>query len=129
MSRIRGKDTKPELAIRSFLHKQRFRFRLHRKDLPGSPDIVLPRYRTVIFVHGCYWHRHEGCRYAYQPKSRKEFWETKFNNNVERDRKASGRLQELGWQVIVVWECEVKKQLSAVLGRICDNLRENSNVS
>ena len=108
MSRIKSRDTKPELIVRSLLHRLGYRFRLHRKDLPGSPDIVLPKYRTVIFVHGCYWHRHEGCRYAYNPKSRVDFWQEKFRKNVERDRKARQAVEKLGWQVHVIWECETK---------------------
>lgn len=107
MSRIRGKNTAPELAVRSLLHRLGYRFRLHSKDLPGHPDIVLPRYRTVIFVHGCYWHRHEGCRFAYMPKSRVGFWRHKFRQNIQRDKKAKKDLQNLGWRVIIVWECEV----------------------
>ena len=87
MSRIRGSDTKPELLVRSLLHRMGYRFRLHRKDLPGRPDIVLPKYRTVIFVHGCFWHRHKGCKYAYTPKSRTDFWQNKFQGTVERDKR------------------------------------------
>ncbi len=108
MSRIRGKNTKPELIVRSMLHRMGYRFRLHRKNLPGCPDIVLPKHRTVIFVHGCYWHRHPRCRYAYEPKSRTEFWNRKFQENVKRDKKNQAQLEELGWRVRVVWECEVK---------------------
>lgn len=108
MSRIRSRDTKPELIVRRLLHRMGYRFRLHRKDLPGSPDIVLPRDRTVIFVHGCFWHRHEGCRCAYNPKSRVDFWQKKFLQNVERDRKVRHELKNLGWRVLVVWECETK---------------------
>ena len=107
MSNIRGKDTKPELLVRSFLHRSGFRFRLHRKDLPGRPDFVLPRYRTVIFVHGCFWHRHPGCPKATVPEVRKEFWEEKFRRNVERDRRSRRALEDLGWRVIVLWECRI----------------------
>ena len=107
MSRIRCKDTSPEIAVRSLLHQLGYRFRLHRKDLPGSPDIVLPRYRTTIFVHGCFWHRHQGCRLAYLPKSRVEFWEKKFADNIKRDFLARKALKSAGWRVIVVWECEL----------------------
>jgi DNA mismatch endonuclease (patch repair protein) len=106
MSRIRGKDTKPELAVRSMLHRMGYRFRLHVKDLPGKPDIVLPKYRTVIFVHGCFWHRHPRCKYAYAPKSRARFWRWKLDENVNRDRKARRALRVLGWRVLTVWECE-----------------------
>lgn len=107
MSRIRGKDTSPELVVRSLLHKLGFRFRLHVKDLPGKPDIVLPRYRTVIFVHGCFWHRHARCKLAYTPKSRVRFWKSKFAGNVARDKKACAQLRRQGWKVLTVWECSV----------------------
>ncbi len=109
MSRIRSGNTKPERLVRSLLHRMGYRFRLHRKDLPGRPDIVLPGRRTVILVHGCYWHRHPGCRLAYTPKSNIAFWEAKFNENVNRDQRQRSRLSELGWNVITVWECETKE--------------------
>ena len=108
MSRIKSKDTKPEKVVRSLLHKLGFRFRLHRKDLPGSPDIVLPKYRKIIFVHGCYWHRHEGCRLAYKPKSNVTFWNNKFKENTDRDKNNKTKLESLGWHVHVIWECETK---------------------
>ncbi len=107
MSGIRGKDTRPERTVRSSLHKSGLRFRIHRKDLPGTPDIVLPRYNAVILVHGCFWHRHPHCRFAYTPASRREFWTAKFDENVARDRQKQKRLRDLGWRVFVVWECEV----------------------
>ena len=107
MSRVRSKNTKPELAVRSILHRMGYRFRLHRKDLPGCPDIVLPKYKTVIFVHGCFWHQHPGCKYAYNPKSRKTFWQKKFRQNVEQGKKVRKKLTRLGWKVIVIWECEL----------------------
>lgn len=106
MSRIRGKDTKPELAVRHLAHSMGYRFRLHRRDLPGKPDLVFPRLRKVVFVHGCFWHQHSGCRYAYQPKSRIEFWRAKFLANKRRDRAALIALNDLGWDTLVVWECE-----------------------
>jgi len=108
MSQIKGKNTKPELKVRSFLHKQGFRFRLHRKDLPGCPDIVLSKYNTVIFVHGCFWHRHSDCKYAYKPKSKLDFWENKFKRTIERDRTNIEDLKKKGWNVLIVWECETK---------------------
>lgn len=108
MSRIKNRDTKPEIIVRSILHRKGYRFRLHRKDLPGNPDIVLPRYKTIIFVHGCFWHRHAGCKFAYQPRSRMEFWQAKFENNVSRDAKVQGRLAEIGWNVHTIWECQTK---------------------
>ncbi|WP_373653311.1 very short patch repair endonuclease [Schlesneria sp. DSM 10557] len=107
MSRIRNRDTKPELIVRSLLHRMGYRFRLHRKDLPGKPDIVLPKYRTVIFVHGCFWHRHKGCRFAYTPKSRIEFWNDKFATNCRRDASVMASLAERGWNTVIIWECQV----------------------
>lgn len=107
MSRIRSKDTKPELALRSALHRMGFRFRVNARQLPGKPDIVLPKYRTVIFVHGCFWHRHEGCKIASTPKSNTGFWVEKFERNIDRDRSAAEKLAQLGWKVIVAWECEL----------------------
>jgi len=109
MSRIRGRDTGPELLVRSALHRAGYRFRLHRKDLPGRPDVVLPKYRTIVFVHGCFWHRHAGCRLAYTPKSRAAFWNAKFEANVERDRRNARELHRLGWKVVTVWECEADR--------------------
>ena len=106
MSRIRSKDTSPEKTVRSLLHRLGYRFRLHRRDLPGKPDIVLPKHSTVIFVHGCFWHRHEGCKYAYTPKSRIEFWNAKFQTNAQRDVAVQDQLRALGWRIIIVWECE-----------------------
>jgi DNA mismatch endonuclease (patch repair protein) len=106
MSRIRSRDTGPELLVRSALHRAGYRFRLHSKDLPGRPDIVLPKYRTVVFVHGCFWHRHPGCRFAYTPKSRVAFWNDKFRANVGRDRRNARALRAIGWKVITVWECQ-----------------------
>ena len=105
MSRIGNRDTRPELLVRSALHRAGYRFRLQSKKLPGRPDVVLPRYRTVVFVHGCFWHRHRACRYAYTPKSRVEFWNGKFAANVERDRRSARELRALGWHVVTVWEC------------------------
>lgn len=108
MSRVKSKNTKPELMIRSILHKEGYRFRVHRKDLPGKPDIVLPRYKTVIFVHGCFWHQHEGCPDSKRPSTNIEFWNSKLNENIARDKKNKIKLRELGWEVFVIWECEIK---------------------
>lgn len=108
MSGIKGKNTKPELLLRSALHKLGFRFRIQRKDLPGKPDIVLPKYKTIIFIHGCFWHRHLGCKYAYTPKSNIEFWTSKLEGNVIRDRLTEKALEEMGWRILIVWECEIK---------------------
>ena len=110
MSRIRGVNTKPELLVRSLLHGMGFRYRLHVRALPGCPDIVLPRWKSAVLVHGCFWHRHHGCRLAYTPKSRKAFWTKKFQGNVNRDKKASTLLRRLGWRVFVVWECELQNR-------------------
>lgn len=107
MAAIKSKDTKPEITVRSFLHRAGFRFRKNVKEMPGKPDIVLPKYRTVLFVHGCFWHQHKGCPNATMPKSREEFWIKKLAGNVERDRKVSLKLHEAGWNVVTVWECEV----------------------
>lgn len=107
MSQIKCKNTAPEMLVRSTLHAMGYRFRLHSRGLPGRPDIVLPKYRIVLFVHGCFWHRH-GCRFSYIPKSRVTFWQSKFNQNVERDRKVFRALKSLGWKVVTVWECEAK---------------------
>lgn len=108
MSGVRGRDTKPERLVRSVLHQLGYRFRLHRRDLPGRPDIVLPRFGAVIFVHGCFWHRHLGCRYTTTPTTRAEFWQRKFDENVERDRRTLNALGEAGWRILCVWECETR---------------------
>ena len=115
MSAIKSKNTKPEIKVRKVLHSMGYRFRLHSKDLPGSPDIVLPKYKTVIFVHGCFWHRHENCKYASNPKTRKEFWESKFKANVKRDLEIQEKIKILDWRSVVIWECETKN---------IENLRE-----
>ena len=107
MSRIRGKDSQPELALRRVLHRLGLRYRLHAKELPGKPDLVFPRYKTVVFVHGCFWHRHEGCKIATTPKSNTPFWVEKFDKNVVRDSRVATTLRDLGWHVFVVWECEL----------------------
>ena len=109
MSRIRGKNTTPELVVRQYLHAEGFRFRIHVKKLPGCPDVVLPKYRTCIFVNGCFWHGHRGCRYATRPKSNAEFWQTKIQNNIRRDELSAQALDTMGWRIITVWECELKK--------------------
>lgn len=109
MSRIRGRNTKPEMLVRRSAHALGYRFRLHRKDLPGSPDLVFPSRKIALFVHGCFWHRHEDCRIAYMPKSNETFWQDKFARNVERDRKAMCALEALGWTPMVVWECQTRK--------------------
>jgi DNA mismatch endonuclease (patch repair protein) len=122
MSHIRSKDTKPEMAVRSLLHRMGYRFRLHKRELPGCPDIVLPKYNSVIFVHGCFWHLHEGCRDGTVPKTQHEKWKLKLERNVERDKLHYEELQKMGWKVLVVWECEVEKQLDMVKSKIIDFL-------
>lgn len=108
MASIKGRDTSPERMVRSYLHAAGFRFRLNVRALPGTPDIVLPRHKLAIFVHGCFWHRHPGCKFAATPATRIEFWATKFKSNIERDIRAARELQALGWTVETVWECELK---------------------
>ncbi len=109
MSRIRSKNTKPELIVRSWLHKQGYRFRLHDKTLPGKPDIVLKKYKTVIFVHGCFWHGHKNCKYYVVPKTRTKWWLDKINGNIARDKKAQRELKKHGWKVINIWQCFIRK--------------------
>ena len=122
MSRVRAHDTSAELRVRRAVHGMGFRFRLHRRDLPGTPDLVFPRYGVVVLVHGCFWHRHAGCKNASLPKSRTAFWENKFQNNVIRDRRVREELEALGWTVEIVWECETKNPdfLTARLVEIFD---------
>ena len=121
MSRIRSANTRPELAVRSFLHQRGFRFRVHISRLPGKPDIVLPKYQTAIFVHGCFWHSHYGCRNAVFPQTRPDFWRAKILGNKLRDAKVARRLRSLGWKVLTIWECETEaehrlaKRLTALL--------------
>lgn len=106
MARIQGRNTKPEMVVRKVAHALGYRFRLHRRDLPGSPDLVFPGKRKIIFVHGCFWHSHEGCKFAYKPKSNIEFWERKLQKNAERDNRVRGELEQMGWDVLTIWECE-----------------------
>lgn len=123
MSRIRGKNTKPEIRLRSLLHRQGFRFRNHVGRLPGKPDIVLPKYHTVIFVHGCFWHRHEGCRFCTTPATRKDFWDRKFSETVHRDRVIEQELKSLGWRVLTIWECDLKRDPEAVIAGLTEELK------
>jgi len=121
MSCIRSKDTKPEKKVRSFLHRMGFRFSLRRKDLPGKPDVVLKKYKTVVFVHGCFWHQHPGCREASKPKTREEYWAEKLARNIARDKKNKIELKRLGWRVITIWECELERfpdKVLSILGTI-----------
>ena len=114
MAAIKSKNTKPEIKVRQLLHSMGYRFRLHMKDLPGNPDIVLKKYKTVIYVNGCFWHRHPNCKYASTPKTRTSFWSQKFQSNVERDNKNYIKIKNLGWKYIVVWECELKNKSDLV---------------
>ncbi len=123
MSRIKGKNTKPDLKLRSMLHKAGFRFRVHYENLPRKPDIVFLKYKTVIFVNGCFWHRHLGCKYAYEPKSRIDFWRSKFSDTVERDKRKNEELRMLGWNVIIVWECELNEYNEDLLQQLISEIR------
>jgi DNA mismatch endonuclease (patch repair protein) len=122
MAAVRGKNTTPELIVRHVLHSMGYRFRLHRKDLPGKPDIVLPKYRTCIFVHGCFWHQHPGCKRATKPSSNEDFWLKKLESNVARDQLVKADLERLGWRVITVWECELREP-----DHLADRLKEILN--
>ncbi|MCW5235133.1 very short patch repair endonuclease [Verminephrobacter eiseniae] len=115
MSGIKGKNSRPEMLVRRLLFASGYRFRLHRRDLPGTPDIVMPGRKVAIFVHGCFWHLHQGCRYVKMPATRTEFWKAKLNANVECDRRAVGKLQALGWRVLCVWECSTRDAEAAGL--------------
>lgn len=121
MSRIKGKNTKPEERVRKYLFSQGFRYRKNDKRLPGTPDIVLPKYKTVIFVNGCFWHGHEGCKYFVWPQNNFEFWKTKINMNIQRDKRKTEDLECLGWKVIVVWECQLKAQYSNMTLKVLVN--------
>jgi DNA mismatch endonuclease (patch repair protein) len=125
MASVRSKDTKPEKKVRSLLHVLGYRFRIHRKDLPGNPDIVLVKYKKVIFVHGCFWHQHIGCPKAKRPNTRKEFWDKKLNQNIERDKRNLRELEELGWVPYIIWECETRRE--AVLISSVEKIFDKTN--
>ncbi len=128
MSRIKSKDTKPEKLVRSYLFSKGFRFRKNDRRFPGNPDIVLPKYKCVIFVNGCFWHKHEGCKYFVWPKSNVEYWKNKIEANTIRDQKNYCALREKGWKVIVVWECELKKNMfNNTMQKIVSQLLEENN--
>lgn len=122
MSAVRSRNTSPEMIVRRYLHEQGFRYRLHVRKLPGSPDLVLPKHRTVIFVHGCFWHRHEGCRYTTMPASNVEHWREKFAANVQRDGVKETQLRLARWKVIVVWECELKRSPEGRLNELVEEI-------
>ncbi len=133
MSRIRGKNTKPERVVRSLLHRLGYRFTVNgprNRELPGKPDIVLPKFRTVIFVHGCFWHRHKNCRLASTPKTRKAFWKKKFESNVKRDARAVRQLRKLEWKVVTIWECQLKNidKIEKVAWRLVRRFEEVTDV-
>ena len=127
MSRIKGKDTKPEETVRKYLFSQGFRYRKNDKKLPGSPDIVLPKYKTVIFVNGCFWHGHEGCKYFVWPKNNAEFWHKKIRDNILRDQRKVQALDLLGWKVIVVWECKIKSDKENTLKNLMKEIKDDEN--
>ena len=126
MSRIRGKDTAIEIKVRKHLFSRGFRFRKNVANLPGKPDIVLPRYKTVIFIHGCYWHRHQGCKYCYTPKSNVAFWNKKFEDNIRNDENKCRLLHEAGWNVITLWECDIEKRFESTMETLEQQLRSSS---
>jgi DNA mismatch endonuclease, patch repair protein len=123
MAAVRGKNTVPERIVRSMVHAMGYRFRLHRKDLPGKPDLAFPTKKKAIFVHGCFWHRHEGCPRASSPKTRMQFWESKFDRNIERDRRVLLRLSKIGWESLIIWECEIKSSKDLAI-RLAEFLRD-----
>jgi DNA mismatch endonuclease, patch repair protein len=125
MSKIKGKNTKPEIILRSALFKRGYRFRIHKKDLPGKPDIALPKYRTVIFVHGCFWHYHKDCREGRIPSSNSNFWKEKLERNISKDKRHIESLESAGWKVIVVWECEIERHFEEMLLK-CTQILNNS---
>lgn len=126
MSSIRGRDTKPELSVRRYLHKCGFRYRLHRRDLPGSPDLVLAKWNVAVFVHGCFWHGHKGCRYFRVPATRTDFWAAKIRGNAERDARAEAALLRSGWRVVVVWECALRHNEEKSLLELTKHIQDQS---
>ena len=129
MSGIRSKDTKPEMTVRRYLHARGFRYKLHARDLPGSPDLVLPKYRVAILVHGCFWHRHSGCRFATTPASNIEKWNAKFQTNIDRDARKLSSLQAAGWRVMVVWECELRRDPVERLERLASEISAHASTA
>ena len=129
MSQIKGKNTKPEELVRRYLFSHGYRYRKNVSTLPGKPDIVLPKYKTCIFVNGCFWHKHEGCKYFVWPKNNAEFWKKKIAGNVERDLRQQNELRLLGWNIVVIWECELKKdRFNETMASVTDNLRNNVTI-
>lgn len=127
MAGIRGKNTKPEILLRKAMHAKGYRFRLHDRRLPGQPDMILPRYRTAVFIHGCFWHRHKGCRYATSPATRQDFWAAKFEANVARDHAKEKAVLEQGWRIAVVWECALRNSVDEAASRLSDWLQSEES--
>lgn len=125
MSRIRSKDTKPEEKVRKYLFSKGFRYRKNVKGLPGKPDVVLHKYKTCIFINGCFWHKHEGCRFFVWPKTNQEYWENKINANIERDNRNYHKLRNEGWNVIVIWECEIKHNFEQTMQGVINEINNN----
>lgn len=126
MSMIKGANTSPEMIVRKYLHSKGLRYRLHNKKLPGRPDLTLPRYNTVIFVNGCFWHGHKGCKYFKLPKTRTEWWQNKFEKTIIRDKKSKTLLKKIGWKILVIWECELTpKKANKTLGKLFTNIMNN----
>ena len=123
MSSIRGRDTKPEMLVRRYLHSRGMRFRIHRRDLPGRPDLTLPKWNAAVFIHGCFWHGHEQCRYFRLPATRTDFWKTKIGGNAVRDARAEDGLRNLGWRVLVVWECAMRDHATETLETLFEQIR------
>ena len=128
MKKIKGKNTKPEKILRSALFRKGYRFRIHRKDLPGNPDIVFPKYKTAVFVHGCFWHFHEDCREGRIPSTNTEFWNNKLSKNIERDKRNINALEEAGWRVLVIWECEIEKNIDDTIQKVMQNLNFSQTI-
>jgi len=127
MSRIKSRDTKPEKALRSYLHRAGYRYRVHQRTIPGTPDLAFPTQKLAVFVHGCFWHRHRGCRFSYTPETNKDFWKAKFAENRQRDRKALQALRKAGWTPIVIWECQIKRDAAKAAGPLTEALPSPPN--
>lgn len=127
MSKIKSKNTAPEMIVRRYLHNKGFRYRLHDKKLPGKPDLILPKYKAVIFIHGCFWHGHEGCKYYRIPKSNIDYWTKKLKGNISRDKQDQQSLQAMGWRVLIVWECELKRNAQTRCSTLVNQIGNKPN--
>lgn len=127
MSRIKGKDTSIEVKVRKYLFSQGYRYRKNVASLPGKPDIVLPKYKTAIFIHGCFWHRHPDCKYSYTPKTNHDFWDKKFAENIANDKRKQKLLEDAGWSVITLWECDIKKRFDATMEELLRKLQVDNH--